>query len=98
MEQKFRGKVTAIDGIKVTVKLNGVKPNIGNILYSSIIGDIILEVYEYLSEDVCVCIILRGEGSLYMGIDVEDSGSALYANVSEKSLGRIYNALSYSFS
>lgn len=93
MEQKFRGKVTSIDGIKVTVKLNGVKPNIGNILYSSIIGDIILEVYEYLSEDECVCIILRGEESLYMGIDVEDSGSALYANVSEKSLGRIYNAL-----
>ncbi len=93
MEHKFRGKVKSIDGIKVIIRLDGIKPNIGNILYSSIIGDIILEVYEYINEDECVCIILRGESSLYMGIDLEDSGSALYANVSEKSLGRMYNAL-----
>ncbi len=93
METEYKGKIKSIDGIKVVVEFRDYKPKIGNILYSPISSEIILEVYEYINEDESICIILRGDTSIYLGSEVLDSGTSLYINISEKSLGRIYGAL-----
>ncbi len=93
MNNNLKGKIKAINGIKVSIVFQGYFPKISNILYSPENPQVIVEVYEYNNEEECIGIVLKGLDFLSVGFDLIDTEEPLYLQISEKSLGRVYGAL-----
>lgn len=91
--QSNKGVIRGIEGIKAVVYFPDVLPNIKNILVSCDDEGSFMEVFEYISPSEAICLILSGENFFAVGMQLIDSLSPLSITVSDKSLGRIYNAL-----
>ena len=86
------GVVKEIKGIKVIAEFEGDKPAIRDVLKMKE-GNILLEVIEYTDENRVLCIVLRGSDQIRLYDTLYNTGEQLNIKLSERSLGRIYNAL-----
>ena len=87
------GRITALNGIVVSVRLEDAKPAIYELLALEGLPEVLLEVQAYKNENTVLCLNLRSSPEVQKGLGVVRLQTAISVPVGKNTLGRIFNAM-----
>lgn len=85
------GRIVAIKGAVVDVHFPLEIPDIYNALHVTDCNDLVLEVFEHLTNHVARCLSMSPTTGLQLGMQVKDTGGVLHVPVGVEMQGRVVN-------